>query len=138
MKIYNKKTFASGAILLLLALANLWAGAHSGFAFKTVLLLLILLLLGTSLLSRSLSQRLSQEDLLQEQDERNQLIQLKTKTQALKLTRTASFLLMLALLIMGKLSGNQSFTGIGVGLAFAYSLSLLTELFSYFYYETRN
>ena len=45
---------------------------------------------------------------------------------------------MLAMLAMGKVSGYEGFIYIGVGLAFAWSISMFSELFSYLYYEFKN
>lgn len=45
---------------------------------------------------------------------------------------------MLALLVAGKVSGTQALIAIGVGLAFALSISMLAELGAYFYCEKRN
>ena len=47
-------------------------------------------------------------------------------------------LTMLALLVAGKVSGTQALIAIGVGLAFAFSISMLAELGAYFYCEKRN
>ena len=47
-------------------------------------------------------------------------------------------LTMLALLVAGKVSGTQALIAIGVGLAFALSISMLAELGAYFYCEKRN
>ena len=45
---------------------------------------------------------------------------------------------MLLLLVAGKLTGEELFIAIAVGLAFALSISLLAELIATFYYESKN
>ena len=42
---------------------------------------------------------------------------------------------MLTFLNMGKISGEKAFIGMGVGLAFAYTISMFAEIFTYCYYE---
>ena len=49
-----------------------------------------------------------------------------------------SFALMLVLLVMGKVSGYEGFIAMGVGLAFAYTISMFAEIFTYMYYESKN
>ena len=46
--------------------------------------------------------------------------------------------LMLALLVMGKVSGYEGFIAMGVGLAFAFTISMFAEIFTYMYYESKN
>ena len=87
---------------------------------------------------RSISQRMAIEDKLEELDERNRLIALKSKSKSFQLTQIISFMLMLALLVMGKVSGYEGFIAMGVGLAFAFAISMFSELFTYMYYESKN
>jgi len=81
---------------------------------------------------------LSKEDRLEELDERNQLIKLKTKSKAFRLTQGICFGLMLTFLVMGKVSGENTFISMGVGLAFAYTVSMFTEIITHCYYEKHN
>ena len=87
---------------------------------------------------RSLSRKYTREDKLDEMDERNQLIKLKSQSKSFQLTQSISFLLMLALLVMGKISGYDGFISMGVGIAFAFSISMLSEIFTFMYYEHKN
>ena len=38
----------------------------------------------------------------------------------------------------GKVSGYEGFIAIGVGLAFAFTISMFAEIFTYMYYESKN
>lgn len=139
MKIYNKKLFASGVFMAALATVNLIAD----FMNQTVdvngtILIAALYLFGFGAMMRSLSQKLTKEDRLEELDERNQLIALKSKSKAFKLTQIISFLLTLTMLIMGKVAGYEEFIAIGLGLAFAFAISMFMELFAWMYYEEKN
>lgn len=71
-------------------------------------------------------------------DERNQLIELKSKSKAFRFTQTISFLLMLTFLIIGKISDYEGFLTMGIGLGFSFSISMFSEIFTYMYYESKN
>ena len=139
MKIYNKKSFAEGIFMLALGSLNLMMDLiNHTLEIKGIILTAALYFFGGGLIIRSLSLRFAKEDKLDKMDERNQLIELKSKSKAFRLTQTISFLLMLTFLIIGKISGYDEFISMGVGLAFAFAVSMLSEIFSYMYYESKN
>ncbi len=139
MKIYNKKVFASGVFMVALGLLNLITSMmRQDFDMNSIILIAALFVLGFGSIMRSISQRMAKEDKLEELDERNRLIALKSKSKSFRLTQIISFALMLALLIMGKVSGYEGFIAMGVGLAFAFAISMFTEIFTYMYYESKN
>lgn len=139
MKIYNKKVFASGVFMTALGLLNLITSMmRQDFDINSIILIAALFVLGFGSIMRSISQRMAKEDKLEELDERNCLIALKSKSKSFRLTQIISFALMLALLIMGKVSGYEGFIAMGVGLAFAFAISMFTEIFTYMYYESKN
>lgn len=139
MKIYNKKVFASGVFMVALGLLNLITSMmRQDFDINSIILIAALFVLGFGSIMRSISQRMAKEDKLEELDERNRLIALKSKSKSFRLTQIISFALMLALLVMGKISGYEGFIAMGVGLAFAFAISMFTEIFTYMYYESKN
>lgn len=138
MKVYNKKTFAFGVFSTALGVLNAVTAALRGADAGDIVLIACLLFFGIGALLRGTSQRLAREDRLEELDERNRLAELKSKSVAFRLTQAVCFGLMLALLVAGKVSGTQALIAIGVGLAFALSISMLAELGAYFYCEKRN
>ena len=97
-----------------------------------------LLLLGVSSLLRSLSPQLSQQDKIEEQDERNILVNLKTRTSAFRWTRLVSFGLMALLLVAGAVTGEELLLAVAVGLAFSLTISFFAEFFSALYHESNN
>lgn len=138
MKIYNKRGFASGLFMVALGALNLAADFWRGdFDLKGGVLAAALFFFGGGLILRSLSRACSREDKLEALDERNRLVQLKSRGAALRATRYGGFLLLLLLLVAGKLTGEGLLIAIAVGLAFALSISLLAELISTFYYESK-
>ena len=138
MKVYNKKTFAFGVFSTALGVLNAVTAALRGADAGDIVLIACLLFFGIGALLRGTSQRLAREDRLEELDERNRLVELKSKSAAFRLTQAVCFGLMLALLVAGKVSGTQALIAIGVGLAFALSISMLAELGAYFYCEKSN
>ncbi len=139
MKIYNKKSFVTGIFMVALATVNLIADvANRSVDRNGIILACALYLLGFESIARSLSKNLAIQDKLEELDERNQFVAYKSKSKAFSLSQVISFSLMIALLVIGKVSGNESFIFMGVGLAFAYSISLMTEFFTYLYYEEKD
>ncbi len=95
MKIYNKKTFAFGIFAVVLALLNLIASIWTGFDVKSIILILLLLFFGLQSMLRGVSRKLTREDKMDELDERNQLIELKSRSKAFQLTQFIAFGLML-------------------------------------------
>lgn len=139
MKIYNKKVYASGVFMMALGLLNLITSImRQDLDINSTILIVALFVLGFGSIMRSISQRMAKEDKLEELDERNRLIALKSKSKSFQLTQIISFMLMLALLVMGKVSGYEGFIAMGVGLAFAFVISMLAEIFTYMYYESKN
>lgn len=139
MKIYNKKSFAEGIFMLALGTLNvIMELINHTFEIKGAILVIVLYFLGGGLIIRSLSLKFTKEDRLDKMDERNNLIELKSKSKSFSLTQTISFLLMLVLLVMGKISSYDGFIAMGVGLAFSFTISMFAEIFTYMYYESKN
>lgn len=139
MKIYNKKPFAEGMFMLALgSIILIMDLINHTFGINGVVLTIALYVLGGGLVIRSLSIKFSKEDRLETMDERNQLIELQAKSKALRLTQAISFLLLLVFLVVGKLSTCDGFIAMGIGLAFSFSVSMFTEIFTYVYYESKN
>ena len=139
MKIYNKKVFASGIFMAALGLLNLITSImRKDLDINSIILIAALFVLGFGSIMRSMSQRMTKEDKLEEMDERNRLITLKSKSKSFQLTQMISFMLMLVLLVMGKVFDYEGFIAMGVGLAFAFTISMFAEIFTYMYYESKN
>ena len=139
MKIYNKKVFASGIFMAALGLLNLITSIkRKDLDINSIILIAALFVLGFGSIMRSMSQRMTKEDKLEEMDERNRLITLKSKSKSFQLTQMISFILMLVLLVMGKVFDYEGFIAMGVGLAFAFTISMFAEIFTYMYYESKN
>lgn len=139
MKIYNKKVFASGVFMTALGLLNLITSMmRQDVDISSVILIVALFVLGCGSIMRSISRKMAREDKLEELDERNRLIALKSKSKSFQITQIISFMLMLVLLVMGKVTSYEGFIAMGAGLAFAFTISMFAEIFTYMYYESKN
>ena len=139
MKICHKKNFWAGVGMLALGILNLATALWRGrVEWSDWVLVLALVFLGGSSLLRGLSPKLAREDRIEEQDERNVLVQLKTRTSAFRWTRLVSFGLMLSLLIAGAVTGERLLLAVAVGLAFALTVSFFAEFFVALYHEYKN
>ena len=139
MKIYNKKKFASGVFLLLLGLVRftpLFAGRE--WDVKGVFWTAVALLLGVSELVHSLSYTLTKKDRLEELDERNRLVDWKTKSMTLKITRYVCLVLGWIFAIIGVIREADIVVALGLGLLFTFPIGMFAELFTGIYYESKN
>lgn len=138
MKIYNKKTFITGALFLVMGAALLFISISKGFEIKNTILLLLSLAIGAGFVIRSLSMELSRRDKLDDLDERNQFILLKTKSKSFSPTQLLTAVLMMLLLSVGGSLRIPEITAVGVGFAVCFVITLLAEFFTRLYYEKRN
>lgn len=139
MKIYNSKAFASGVFLIVLVALSLAGSIISNrIEGKGVILAAVLFLFGIDTIVRSLSKKKTKEDRMDELDERNRFIELKTQSRSFQLTQKISLVFMLVLIAMGKVSGYEGFIIMGVGMSFSWTISMFTEIFTSLYYEAKN
>lgn len=139
MKICHKKNFWAGVGMLALGILNLATALwRRDLDASAVVLVVALVLLGGSSLLRGLSPKLAREDRVEERDERNQLVNWKSRSAALRWTRLLTLGLLALLLVAGKLTGEESLLAMGVGVAFAWAVSLFAEIGAFLYYDSRN
>ncbi len=137
MKIYNKNSFIEGLIMTLLGLLLFITILATGFNIKKFLLSTLLLFIGIGLIERGISKSMSKKDKIDENDERNQFILLKSKGKALQITQVCSWIIMLLLLIIGKINNHMMLISLGTGMMIIFTISLFTELFCNIYYERK-
>ena len=136
MKIYHKKNFKFGLWALFLAALNLALSlARGNFDWKDGALAALLLLLCGAGIVRSLSLKWSQADRLEEQDERNRLVKLKSRSQAYHISQFAFLAAELVLIAWGKTTGQETLIYAGMGLMAAFFISLIADFFTWVYYD---
>ncbi len=104
MKIYNKKGFIFGLIWTVLGvwlLINSFIKSESITIelIKDIVLVLILLAVGITSVYRAFSKKATREDYIEQNDERNKLVKLKTKSRMLDLMVFGIIILMIIGLI---------------------------------------
>ena len=139
MKIYHKRNFIEGVFLLGLGALNLMMDViRHDFTVKGGILCAALFLFGGTLLVRSLSKKASRQDKIEAMDERNQLVRLKSESRAFAISKTVSFVLIVGCLIAYAVTKSRDFIGMIVGLGLAWGVSMLADIFTFFYYEAKN
>ena len=137
MRIYNKKKFAYGVFSLTLGLLVLVTGIMKGLHAKGAILSILLLLTGAGSLARSLSRKMSREDMVEERDERNRLIDMKTKGLAFRLTEGISYVLGLLFLVSGALAKDDAIVALGLGFILTVTIAMFAEVGAGFHYEKK-
>lgn len=135
MKIYNKKGFVQGLLLGVLTIGLLWVSFTGEFRVKNIAMAVFLGCFAVYFLSRSLSREKSREDALEEQEERNRFIMLKSSSRAHQITQAGAAIFAIFFCAVGGVSGSRELIGIGLGASFCFSVSLFAELFTKLYYE---
>lgn len=138
MKIYNKKNFWLGIQFIALAAGLLILGFLKGLRLKNIAIMALCFMIGGSFLMRSLSKEISRKDRLDDMDERNRLIDLKSSSKANSITQAGSVILMGIFLGIGIASDADLMKGAGIGVAFCFTVSLWAEIFAKLYYEKKN
>ena len=143
MKIYHKKNFATGLFFTLLGAAYILLFLVKGnIEPKSVVFCVLSLLLGPGLLLRSLDRRLSFQDRVDELDERNILVKLRTKSTAFSIVQY-TLLGVCALCAVGAIAyqrnpeGQLVLGGMLIVSGVVWFISLLAELFCGLHYEKK-
>jgi len=135
MKIYHKKNFTFGLFSLFLGGLNLALAALRGFDVKSGVLIALLLIMGGAGLVRSLSQKYSREDRMEELDERNRLVRLRAQSQTYAICQFVYLGGSVALCAWGKMAGSEPRMYLGLGLLAAFFIALTADFFTWMYYD---
>lgn len=135
MKIHHRKNFAWGLWALFLAAVHVALAMRQGFDWKDCAFIALLLLLGGVTLVRSLSRESSRKDKLEERDERNHLVKLKSQSLAYYISQYICLLGSAALCAWGKWENSIPCMYLGLGLLAAFFIALLADLFTWIYYD---
>ena len=143
MKIYHKKNFAAGLFFTLLGIGFLVLFlVKREVQLKSLVCCVFSLLLGPGMLLRSLDRKLSYQDKIDERDERNILVKLRTKSTAFSIVQ---YLLMgvCVLCAIGAVlygdnpDGQLALGGMLIVSGVVWFISLLAELFCGLHYEEK-
>lgn len=138
MKIYNRKNFVHGLLMVLLGGSLIPLGLlHGDLDWWDWVISGALVFMGGLYLFHSVSQELSKEDRLEERDERNRLVQLKNRSRAFQVVEYGCLLLAATFFAAGKTAGRMLFIYMGCGLGIAFALCLFADLATFIYYDSK-
>ena len=80
---------------------------------------------------------MSREDMVEERDERNRLIDMKTKGLAFRLTEGISYVLGLLFLVSGAPAKDDAIVALGLGFILTVTIAMFAEVGAWFHYEKK-
>ena len=80
---------------------------------------------------------IDREDMVEEQDERNRLIDMKAKGLAFRLTEGISYVLGLLFLVSGALAKDDAIVALGLGFILTVTIAMFAEVGAWFHYEKK-
>lgn len=140
LKIYNKKTFYSGLISLILSIITIIICVTKGITlnnlsdFKTIVVIAILMMTGLYELHVSLNKKHSIE-YEKENDERMQFLELKAKSKVANITFNFSLILTVICMITLALTHNVLVGGILIGISVIPVMMIILEIIFLCYYD---
>lgn len=142
-KIYNKKKFWSGIVFLLLSAISIpntiirFNDLDTLRIIKYIIIDIFCILFGVTEVYRSLSSKCTKED-VKDDDEREHLIDLKSKSSAFNITFFICVTIMILSMIAFAVTKNKMLIGILIGISIVPTIMIIVEISSYFYYDKRN
>lgn len=138
MKIYNKKGFVFGIGAFLLSailISSFFYTSFRTFDIKSGVLLALLLFFGIADISRSLSKEQTRKDMIDQKDERNQFVSMKSKAKALDILTYTLFTFVAACMIGFGLSKEIAFMWLFLGSAIPLGILEISVIVLALYYE---
>ncbi|USB31696.1 DUF2178 domain-containing protein [Paenibacillus sp. YPG26] len=137
MKIYSKRKFIIGGILLLIAIIGIASLIIKGFNLKLLILIPIILMISIFELRNSLSRSFVYRSNIEELDERNQLVSDKSSALSFRIVQYTIFLLKVLFIILFAIFREPTFVWIVLTLSLLIITTILSELWSNLYFEKR-
>lgn len=135
--VYNKTRFFDGIWLLLCALGSLVTTWSKGLDWHQHVYTVLFFYFGMDRIVRAISLEEAKKDIIEERDERNKLVILKTQAMSFQITQTVSLLLMVFFVLKGGQFNQLDLVSAGVGAALCFVATILAGLFTRKYYEKR-
>lgn len=141
MKIYNKKGFGWGIFWTLLSISGLiltFLKPDSLFMnIKHVAVYVVILAIGVRQILHALSKSATWRDQVEEQDERNQLVQIKSKAKSFQIVHWSLVVVAAGALIGYIVTRNMVWGGICVATMLWWTFSLIVCGVAEVYYDSR-
>ena len=140
MKIYNKKGFWLGIFWVLLAIGCAVADLRDPdpnmlIRVRDWVLTVVVFLLGVTSFWRALSRSATREDRIEEMDERNRLVKIKSKARMLDFVYGTLFVLVVGSLIGFQVTASEVWLALFIIPGFLLGLFVLVHIFIKLYYD---
>ena len=137
MKYYNRRGLMSGIVQLLLSVFCLITMTVTGFDVKLAVLGIIIALLGMTSVISSFSKEATRKELIDNEDERSRLVNIKAKSKTFDIVSTFLFLATIAVMIAYGVTQNQVFVSMVLCTGAALSVCWIGHIITHFYYESK-
>ncbi|WP_085832169.1 hypothetical protein [Clostridium merdae] len=143
MKIYNRKGLVWGVFWTLIAAFNLYHSILSPDDFlmgqiKDILISVVVLLLGVNGFVRAFSKKATVQDKIEQEDERNRLIKLKSGAKAFQVLQIFLLLATGVFAVVYKLTSNIGWIPFLIATAVIWNVGFLVDMIAGIYYEKRS
>ena len=138
MKNYNRRGLIIGIVQLLLSVFCFITMIVTDFDVKLAVLGIIIALLGITSVINSFSKEETRKELIDNEDERSQLVKMKAKAKSFDFASNFLFLATIAVMIAYGITKNQVFVYMVLCTAAALSLCWISHVIAHFYYESKN
>lgn len=140
MKIYNRKGLVWGVFWTLIAAFNLYHSILSPDDFlmgqiKDILISVVVLLLGVNGFVRAFSKKATVQDKIEQEDERNRLIKLKSGAKAFQVLQIFLLLATGVFAVVYKLTSNIGWIPFLIATAVIWNVGFLVDMIAGIYYE---
>lgn len=137
MKIYSRKKLIRGLVFLIIAILAITSQFMEGFDLKLSILSPLLLIFAYRDMRKSFSKEAVMKGIIEEKDERNQLITNRTNAIAFKIVLIFAMSLELVLIILYGIYKEDMFIPAILTLGTIVTVSFLSSIFSGMYFEKR-
>ena len=137
MKNYNRRGLIIGIVQLFLSVFCFITMIVTGFDVKLAVLGIIIALLGITSVINSFSKEETRKELIENEDERSQLVKMKAKAKSFDITSNFLFLATIAVMIAYGVTKNQVFVYMVICIGAALSVCWISHIITHFYYESK-
>ena len=138
MKNYNRRGLIIGIVQLLLSVFCFITMIVTGFDVKLAVLGIIIALLGITSVINSFSKEETRKELIDNEDERSQLVKMKAKAKSFDVASNFLFLATIAVMIAYGITKNHVFVYMVLCTGAALSVCWISHIIAHFYYESKN
>lgn len=137
LKIYNKQKFFTGIIGIFFVLIALISLLIKGYDLKFSILAILIFLISVSSIRRSISKQLTIQDKIEELDERNQEIKLKSNAISFKIIQYTVIFLEILFIIFYAIFKAEMLIWIILVLSFVVFVTFVSEILSSNHYKKK-